>query len=378
MTTLADLRTPALVLDRRVVERNTQAMAARATSHGLRLRPHLKTAKCVEVAKLATKGHFGGITVSTLAEAEFFAAHGFRDITYAVGLSPGKFDDVARLRREGVELKVLVDALETGRALADFARGQALRLEAFIEIDCRYGRAGLDPEDEELIALGRALNQPPFLSLAGVLTHAGQSYHAKGGAAIQEAAAEERGAVNRAALRLAAAGLPCPVISIGATPTATLGSSFEGATELRPGNYVFYDLTMYSLDVCRLEDIAVSVLATVTGHHRKGGHVLIDAGFMALSKDLGAHDFLPDAGLGYVMDERCRGRLPGLSVTGVSQEHGKIAVRSEADFERLPIGSRVRILPNHICATAATYAHYHVVEGAGDTVEARWARCSGW
>lgn len=375
---LSDVRTPALVLDRRVVERNTQAMAARAKTHGLRLRPHLKTAKCVEVAKLATAGQFGGITVSTLAEAEFFAAAGFRDITYAVGLSASKFDDVARLRREGVELKVLVDAIETARALADFARGHALRLEAFIEIDCGYGRAGVEPEADELVLLGKALNQPPFLMLAGVLTHAGQSYHAKGEAAIQAAAAEEREAVRRAATRLVAAGLPCPVLSIGATPTATLGNSFDGATELRPGNYVFYDLTMHSLGVCRLEDIAVSVLATVTGHHRKGGHVLIDAGFMALSKDLGAHDFLPDAGLGYVMDERCRGRLPGLSVTGVSQEHGKIAVRSEADFERLPIGARVRILPNHVCATAATYAHYHVVEGASDVVEARWARCSGW
>lgn len=378
MTTLADLRTPALVLDRSVVARNTAAMRARATKHGVRLRPHLKTAKCVEVAKLATEGQFGGIAVSTLAEAEFFARHGFRDIIYAVGISPGKIADVIALRREGVELKVLTDDLGVARELADRARAAAVRLEAFIEIDCGYGRAGIEPDAPELVPIGKALNAPPFLSLAGVLTHAGQSYHTRGEVAVQSAAEEERASLIRAAARLKEAGLPCPTLSVGATPTATLGRSFEGVSELRPGNYVFYDLTMHSLGVCRLEDIAVSVLATVTGHHHKGGHILIDAGFMALSKDLGAHDFLPDAGLGFVMDERCRGRIPGLSVTGVSQEHGKIAVRSTQDYERLPVGARVRILPNHICATAATFSQYDVVEGPSDQVIERWARCGGW
>ncbi|MGD9538432.1 MAG: alanine racemase [Alphaproteobacteria bacterium] len=375
---LSELRTPALVLDRAAVARNTASMSRKARQHGIRLRPHMKTAKCVEVAKLATEGNFGGITVSTLAEAEFFAGHGFRDIVYAVGLAPGKFDDVIRLRREGVDLKVLVDDLEVAHALAQHARAAAVKLDALIEIDSGQRRAGLDPEAPELVPLGAALNLPPYVVLAGVLTHAGQAYHAKGAGAIQPIAEDERLALLRAAERLRDAGLPCPNVSAGSTPTAVHGTRFDGLSEIRPGNYVFYDLTMVSLGVCRQEDIAVSVLASVIGHNRKAGHILIDAGFMALTKDLGAHEFLPDAGLGYVMDERCRGRLPGLSVTGVNQEHGEIAIRTAQDYERLPIGARVRILPNHSCATSAMYPHYNVVEGASNAVIGRWARCTGW
>lgn len=375
---LTDLRTPALVLDRVAVGRNSTAMASRARQHGVKLRPHVKTAKCVEVAKLATDGQFGGITVSTLAEAEFFASHGFRDIIYAAGLSPGKFDDVIRLRREGVDLKILTDDLEIARALSQHARAAAVKLEAFIEIDSGQHRAGLEPEAADLVPLARLLNAPPFLTLAGVLTHAGQSYHVKGAPAIQAIAEDERRALIRAAERLKEAGLPCPILSAGATPTATLGTRFDGLSELRPGNYVFYDLTMYSLGVCRIEDVAVSVLASVTGHNKRAGHILIDAGFMALTKDEGAHAFLPDVGYGYVMDERARTRLPGLSVTEVNQEHGLIAVRTVQDFERLPIGARVRVLPNHSCATAAMYSHYNVVDGTGDSVLGRWARCTGW
>lgn len=375
---LAALRTPALVLDRAAVMRNTAAMSAKARRHGIKLRPHLKTAKCVEVARLATDGNVGGIAVSTLAEAEFFAGHGFRDITYAVGLEPGKIADVIDLRREGIELKVLVDNLEAARMLADEVRAAAIRLETFIEIDCGQHRAGLDPDSPDLVPLARLLNLPPFLVLAGVLTHAGQSYHAKGAEALQAIAEDERRALLNAAELIRAAGLPCPTLSAGSTPTATFATRFDSLSEIRPGNYTFFDLTQYSLDVCRIEDIAVSVLASVIGHHRKAGHILIDAGFMALTRDLDAHDYLPDAGYGYVMDERRRGRLPGLSVTDVNQEHGMIKVKSSVDYERLPIGARVRILPNHSCATAAMFPHYHVVDGASDEVSARWARCAGW
>ena len=375
---LGDLRTPALVLDRATVERNTAMMSARALQHGVKLRPHVKTAKCAEVVKLATEGQFGGITVSTLAEAEFFAGQGFRDIIYAVGIQPGKFADVIRLKRDGVDLKILIDDLEVARALVERARAEAVRLEILIEIDSGQGRAGLLPEADELVPLGRILNLPPYSQLAGVLTHAGQSYHVKGAAAIQAVAEDERRALIRAAERLKQAGLPCPTLSAGATPTATLGTRFDSLSEIRPGNYVFYDLTMVSLGVCKVEDIAVSVLASVTGHNKKAGHILIDAGFMALTKDQGAHDFLPDAGFGYVLDERARARLPGLAVAELNQEHGLIRVRGAQDYERLPIGARVRVLPNHSCATAAMYSHYNVVEGATESVVGRWARCTGW
>jgi D-serine deaminase-like pyridoxal phosphate-dependent protein len=374
---LADLRTPALVLDRTVVMRNTAQMTARMKAHGVRLRPHLKTAKSVEVARLATLGNFGGITVSTLAEAEYFAAHGFRDICYAVGLVPAKFAAAARLAAEGVRVTTLTDDLATAEALLAYARQHDARFAILIEIDTGQHRAGLDPEAPELIELARSLDAPPHVRLAGVLGHAGHSYHAKGAAAIAVVAEEERAKLVRAAARIEAAGIACPERSAGATPTALCGTRFDGLTEMRPGVYTLFDLAQHGLGLCRLEDIAVSVLASVIGHNRTAGHVLIDAGFMALTRDFGAHEFLGEVGYGFVMEERGRARIDMLVVNDANQEHGMIRVGTNADYARLPVGARVRILPNHACATAAMHARYHVVE-ADEQVHALWERCGGW
>jgi D-serine deaminase-like pyridoxal phosphate-dependent protein len=374
---LADLPTPALILDRRALAANCAAMASRAAKLGVRLRPHMKTAKSAEAAKIATAGQFGGITVSTLAEAEYFAANGFRDITYAVGIVPGKLDEVARLQRDGVRMTLVTDNVAAVEAASKRAQALEAEFALLIEIETGGGRAGVLPDLAEVLELGRAIAGAKGLSLAGVLTHAGHSYKCKGADAIAAVAEEERAGVVRAAERLRAAGLPCAVVSVGATPTAMFARSLEGVTEMRPGVYTLMDLYQMAIGVCRREDIAASVLASVIGHNPRTGRILIDAGALALSQDKGAAGLMQHTGFGWVCGETGE-RLDGLYIAEVNQEHGMIAAASGTPpFDRLPIGARVRILPNHACMMAAPYARYNVVDG-GDAVIAVWDKASGW
>lgn len=374
---LADLTTPALILDRTALAGNCAAMAARAAKLGVRLRPHMKTAKSAEAAKIATAGQFGGITVSTLAEAEYFAAHGFRDITYAVGIVPGKLDEIARLQQGGVRMTLVTDNVAAVSAAAKRAAELDATFALLIEIETGGGRAGVLPESPELLEVGRAIASAKGLTLAGVLTHAGHSYKCKGEAAIAAVAEEERAGVVRAAERLRAAGLPCPVVSVGATPTAMFARSLAGVTEMRPGVYTLMDLYQLAIGVCRRENIAASVLATVIGHNPRTGRILVDAGALALSQDRGAASLMEHTGFGWVCSETGE-RLDGLYVAETNQEHGMIAAASgPPPFTRLPVGARVRILPNHACMMAAPYARYNVVDG-GDAVVAQWDKASGW
>jgi D-serine deaminase-like pyridoxal phosphate-dependent protein len=371
------LPTPAIILDKYRLQANCARMAERARSANVRLRPHLKTAKCAEVAKLATAGQFGGITVSTLAELEYFFNAGFLDLTYAVGIVPSKMAAIERLMEKGARISVVLDSLDTVAELAARSTQMQGRLPVLIEIDCGGHRAGVAPEGAQLIALAQRIAAEPRLALEGVLTHAGHSYHAANEAARREIAMTERDAAVLAAQRIRDAGMECATVSIGSTPTALTDIPLDGVTEIRPGVYVFFDLSQAQLDVCGVDDIAVSVLATVIGHHREAGHLLIDAGALALSKDISANEFNQHIGYGLVCDVNGV-PIPGLHVTDVHQEHGFVRSSDGAmPFERFPVGSRLRILPNHACMTVAPYEEYYVVE-PGDTVVTRWGKTHGW
>ncbi len=375
-SSIADVPTPALALDRGIVRANTVAMTARMRALGVRLRPHVKTAKSVPVAALATDGNFGGITVSTLAEARYFAAAGYRDILYGVGIVPDKLAAAAALQAEtGARVQLVTDDAAIAAALDERAAALGAAFDVLIEIDTGQHRSGLAPDADGLIGVAHALSGPG-VRLVGVMTHAGQAYHCADTAGLRAIAEEERAGVVAAAERLRKAGFDCPVVSAGSTPTAVHAESLAGVTEMRPGVYTLYDLTQMALGACRYEDIALSVVATVIGHHRGHGHLVLDAGFMALSKDTGASEFLDDVGFGWLADLDGR-RLAGLRVTDMNQEHGLVPVSGAADFEAYPIGSRVRIVPNHACATAGGYDHYHVIDG-GRAVVDRWERCAGW
>ena len=368
-----DFETPALLLDTAKVERNCRRMRERLEAEGVQLRPHVKTAKNVEVARMALGAQTGPITVSTLREAEYFIEHGFRDILYAVGIVPAKLEHVARLARGGVSMGVIVDSVDAARAVAAANKGKGARVEALIEVDSDGHRAGLRPGDPRLLEVGRALDG----ALRGVMTHAGDSYNCDTVEGIRAVAARERDAVVLCANALAAAGMPCPTVSVGSTPTATFADSFEGVTEVRVGVYVFHDLVMAGLGVCGLDDIAVSVAGSVIGHQHDKNWLITDAGWMALSRDRGTARQKVDQGYGLVCDADGH-PLDDLIVTDANQEHGIVARRGGGpiDFDRFAIGTVLRFLPNHACATAAQHDHYEVFDGPRHI--GRWPRVNGW
>ena len=371
-----ELQTPALLLDRTRLQANLDAMHDRMKRHGVALRPHLKTAKSAEVGRLATAGQAGGITVSTLAEAEYFFEHGFKDILYAVGILPARLDRVAALAAAGADIKVITDSPETARIIAKSDFGDAAPFQVLIEIDSGEGRAGILPYGEEFMDIARTIDAAPNMSLTGVLTHAGHSYGCDSVEGIRDIAEVERLAITGAAARLREAGLPCPIVSAGSTPTAVHAANLEGVTEMRPGVFVFNDLKQLSIGACERDGLALSVLASVIGHNRNRGHIILDTGALALSKDISAHDDDPEVGYGEVCASDSLEPFSGLYVKAVSQEHGIVPVPEDKMFDALPIGTQVRILPNHACITAASYNHYEVLENGKITT--RWDRVNGW
>ncbi len=372
-TPFPELSTPSLLLEHPVLLRNLAGMRRRAECLGVRLRPHLKTAKCAEIARLAHTGE--GLTVSTLAEAEYFFAAGFADLTYAVSMLPARLERTAALLRRGARLQVLTDDPGVAQAIAAASSRLEQDFEVLVELDCGGRRGGVQPDGPELLRVARILHEAPGVSLAGVLTHAGQSYHCSSVAAVREVARCERDAVLRAAARLEAAGLPCPLRSVGSTPTATHAENLEGVDELRPGVYMFHDLDQLALGSCGASDLALTVLSSVIGHNRSAGRILLDAGALALSKDRSADALQPGSGYGVVCSPLPCAPL-GLCVRHVEQEHGIVEVPDPAWFERLPIGSRVRIQPQHACLTAAAFPRYAVVEGS--KLRDLWQRTGGW
>lgn len=375
--TLDDLPTPALILDRAILRRNLKRMSDRLRDAGVVLRPHLKTAKSVQVGRMAVEGHDGRITVSTLAEARYFAKGGFTDIFYAVGIVPAKLPAVAELRRQGVNLRVVTDNLSVAGAIAEAAtNGDTFSV--FIEIDSGGGRAGLPyPELPGLLDIARVLHAAPGVELAGVMTHAGHSYHESSVDGIAAVAEQERLAIVTAAEKIRSAGIPCPIVSAGSTPTAMHSRDFTGITEMRPGVYCFNDLDQELIGSCGAGDLALSVLASVIGHYPHRNQVLIDAGALALSKDISAQEFQPKVGFGTIANAPAK----DMAVIACSQEHGFVAADDPIPYGNLPVGSRVRVLPNHACITAAAYDRYYVVDSeldGGKSVVDIYDRINGW
>ena len=375
---LGALQTPALVLDEARMLRNVARLRERLAPHGVVLRPHLKTVKSVEVARLVLAGGDGPATVSTLKEAEVFAAAGVRDILYAVGIAPGKLGRVLALRASGCDLCVILDSVEQAEAVGAASRAAGDAVPVMIEVDCDGHRGGLRPGDPALVALGRAVVAGGAV-LRGVMTHAGESYGVAGEAAHAACAERERAAVVLAAEALRAAGLACPVVSVGSTPTAHAARDLSGVTEVRAGVHVFFDLVMAGIGVCSTDDIALSVLTAVIGHQRARGWVLVDAGWMAMSRDRGTASQAVDQGYGLVCD--VEGRVLGdLVVAEANQEHGIVALRAGSDgvLPELAVGTLLRVLPNHACATAAQFSGYAVLRADAGAALACWPRFGGW
>ncbi|HEV3039278.1 MAG TPA: alanine racemase [Candidatus Angelobacter sp.] len=371
--TSQEITTPAFLVDQAIVVRNCATMREKAQRSGIAFRPHVKTHKTIEIAQMQVGNSSGPITVSTLAEAEFFARHGFDDITYAVPISPAKLQRAATLARQIKRLNLLLDSSETLKALQDFHTAQGVIFDMFLKVDSGYHRAGVDPDSPESAQLGVALANSSALRFHGLLTHAGHSYNSRNPAEIRNVAVQETESLTRLRAKIAEQGADKLIRSIGSTPTTSVVEKFTGTEEVRPGNYVFYDAFQVRIGACSLSQCAVSVLATVIGSYPRHGHLLIDGGALAFSKDPGPDHMDRECGFGVVCDLDLN-PLP-MNLMVLSQEHGKIQAEPTV-LARYPVGTRLRIVPNHSCLTAAMYDSYHVVQNGG--VGAQWRPVRGW
>jgi len=370
---LESLKTPSLVLDLDRVKRNARRMSERITQFGVDLRPHVKTHKSVEVARIQTEGHSGAVTVSTLAEARAFSEHGFSQITYAIPIEPGKFSEAINLSRT-CELSLITDDLDVPAQLNSAAKAENVHVNLFLKVDSGYHRCGVEPTTKDAIEIPRRISDASNLKFAGILTHAGHSYHCTSKAELLEMARHERDLMASFGDTLRREVGEVPVVSIGSTPTITTVDHLEGINEARPGNYIFYDAFQATLGSCSFDDCALTVLASVVHRDATRQKLIIDAGAIALSKDRGPIDINPTCGYGRVLD--LAGNDLNVTVREMSQEHGVMFAEDAKVFDQLKVGTRVRVLANHSCLTAAQHSYYNVLEG--DSIVDRWQIHTGW
>ncbi|TFG11609.1 D-TA family PLP-dependent enzyme [Candidatus Thorarchaeota archaeon] len=367
---LEDVFTPALLVDYQRLEDNIRKMAKKAEKNSVSLRPHIKTHKCIEIGEMQLRAGAQGITVSTVEEARVFAEHGFQDITLAAPLCHDKINAILALS-EDTTLRVLIDHPKTLEILEKSCRNAETEIQVLLKVDCGYHRAGVDPKSEEAIRLARSIANAKHLHFNGILTHAGHAYGTETVSQIEEIAQQEQKVMVDFASKLErySKDLCCEVVSIGSTPTCTVSPEFiEGITEIRPGNYVFYDYTQVALGVCEINQVSLSILSSVTSVY--DDHLVLDTGATALSKDLGASHLTERVSFGEVFGDYSKGTLnTDLRIASLSQEHGKVTGKP-AIVSNFEPGDRMRILPNHSCLTANLGNRLSVVED--DTVKDIW------
>jgi D-serine deaminase-like pyridoxal phosphate-dependent protein len=364
-----DLPTPALVVDVDRLEANLRRMAERCAGLGVSLRPHVKTHKCVEIAE-RQRAHApptrppelpagrAGITVSTLEEARVFADHGFDDLTWAFPVIPGRLGEAVEIARR-TTLRLVVDSPEALAAVRETGHP----FHVWLKVDCGYHRAGVDPAGAPAVELARALADSPRLTFDGLLSHSGQAYRARSRVEAARAAEEERAAMSGLAERLRRHGVDVPGVSVGSTPGMAAAEHLEGVTEVRPGNYAYFDFTQVAIGSCTPRECALTVLSSVVSCQPGAGHAVVDAGALALSKDPGPEP-IPGSDeegrpttWGEIYEDHAAGALHrDLRLVSLSQEHGVTSAP-------LPVGERVRILPNHSCLAAACFDRVYAVSG---------------
>ncbi|HYE58453.1 MAG TPA: alanine racemase [Rhodothermales bacterium] len=368
---LDDLPTPAVLIERSRLEANIQAMQALAAAQGVALRPHVKTHKSVEIARMQRDAGARCLTAAKPAEAEVFAEAGFQDLGLAYPtVGEERLRHVRRLA-ERTRLWVGADTAEGVRALSAAFADAPAPLDVRLEVDTGYGRSGVRSV-EEAVALGRLVAELPGLHLAGIFTHEGHAYAGPAnGESLDDARrrvmVQARDGLLAVAEALGVAGLADPAhfaVSMGSTPTAHV---FENAsrgpwriTELRPGNYVFHDAQQVALGSVRIERCALTVLATVVSRHERTlgqERFFLDAGKKVFTTDLGyaRRDFaIP------LYNARTMRPHPHLSLDALSEEHGWVRVRGHATLE---VGDRLRLVPNHACVCVHTQSRLYLVDG---------------
>lgn len=381
MDQFQNLETPLLLIDTQRMQRNIERMQERMNKLKVSFRPHVKTSKCPEVVKRQLAAGARGITVSTLKEAEEFFKQGVKDILYAVAIAPNKLPHAMALIRDGLNLTLLVESVIAAEQISRHGMEHGICYDVLVEVDTDGHRSGIEPDAPLLLEVATALSNDGKhgARLKGVMTHAGSSYSLRTPEALEAMAEQERSGCVDAANRLRAAGFSCDVVSVGSTPTALSAKNLTGVTEVRAGVYVFFDLVMAGVGICSKDDIALSVLCTVIGHRPSAGLIITDAGWMAMSRDRGTQKQAHDFGYGMVCDKGGNA-IPELQFGEANQEHGVLQWTGDATVDiaqQFAIGSLLRIVPNHACATGAQHQNYHVIPEAGGDLLV-WNRFGGW
>jgi D-serine deaminase-like pyridoxal phosphate-dependent protein len=354
---VADLRTPAVLVDKARAVRNLDRMQAAANARGIRLRPHAKTHKSPLIARWQIERGAVGICCAKLGEAETFADAGIADIRLPYPLHPSNADRLIALTTR-TRLSFIVDhagvAQEWSRALS----AAGVHVDVLVKVDVGFHRCGIDPDPATAVPFIRQVASLPGLRLRGLLSHAGQAYHASSEAHLQEMAASEARTLTTVAEAARGEGIAIDELSAGATPTARFSLQQAGLTEYRPGNFVYFDRTQVGLGAATLDDCALTVLTRVVSKPARD-RVILDAGSKTLSSD-GARGFQPAAGYGIVLEH------DGLVIERLSEEHA--TVRATGGVTALEPGDLVRVLPNHSCVVSNLVDQAWLVEG--DTVSA--------
>jgi D-serine deaminase-like pyridoxal phosphate-dependent protein len=351
---------PTLLLDKEICIRNIEKMAKKAAFHNLRFRPHFKTHQSAKIGEWFRDFGVEAITVSSVQMAEYFAANGWNDITIAFSLNILEIYNINQLAAK-IKLHVLVENTETAAFLVKKATQQ---LGVWIKIDTGNNRTGIEPSNTNLIeaAIGE-ITKSDKLKLKGFLTHTGHTYSA---VSTDEIFSRHFDALLKlqSLKRQYKSVFPEIEISMGDTPAATLCTTFTGVDEIRPGNFVFYDLMQHNLGVCTFDDIAVKMVCPVVAKHIMRNEVVIHGGAIHFSRE----EIINIDGksmFGRVIISK-NGKKTMLDATNylsrLSQEHGIIKV-AQNQFKNFNVGDLVEIIPVHSCLTANLMGHFRTIDG---------------
>jgi D-serine deaminase-like pyridoxal phosphate-dependent protein len=350
---------PILLLDRRKAVRNINTMAAKAAKSGVTFRPHFKTHRSAGVGEWFRDVGVQAITCSSVDMAVYFAQHGWKDITVAFPANTLEVDKINAVAQE-IELGLLV---ESPGVVSFLAEKLAVKANAWIKADVGYGRTGIAWErPDEMVELAGQIEASGPLSFRGLLTHAGHSYHATTHEEIRSVYHESVARLREAGEALKSAGFDGE-ISFGDTPTCSIVDDFSAVDEVRPGNFVFYDLKQAQIGSCSEEQIAVAVACPVVAKHPRRNEAILYGGAVHLSKDSFVEDGVQIFGRVVPWeDDRWGAALPDTYVSSLSQEHGVVRTTS-AILDEINVGDVLIVLPSHSCLLSYLLGDYHTLDG---------------
>jgi len=354
----AELSTPAVLIDRRRALRNIARVQELASAAGIKLRPHAKTHKSPVVARWQLERGAIGICCAKPGEAEVFADAGIRDIRLPYPVNPSNAARVLALM-DRANVSIIIDHAEVARAWSDAMRQAGRALDVLIKVDVGFHRCGIDPAGDA-VGFVKTIASLRGLKLRGLLSHAGHGYHAESEADLERIAADEVATLLRIKAEAERSGVPIQEISVGATPTLRFSARQKGISELRPGNYVYFDRTQVALGAAALDDCGLTVLATVVSKHR--GRIVLDCGSKTLTNDQ-ARGISKALGFGAILEDAAspdRRVNESLTIERLSEEHATVGVTGSTQLEP---GDRVQVLPNHSCVVSNMVDAVHIVEG---------------